>query len=133
MLIRVKIKDSKCEKVFSEQSICSPNAPFYRPQTSDPLHRKSFSFNSPHIIHHLGLKRISQQINSNYPLEEGPFQAPRYKTIKTSMGGDDGDDDMDEGVGVNIPNAMIMNASNFDDESVDESFLDLEDKSFLLS
>ena len=38
--------------------------------------------------------------------------------------------DMDEGCEVRIPMAMLMNASLVD-ETVDESFIDLEDKSFL--
>jgi hypothetical protein len=56
-------KDIKCTMKFSEKTIISPNAVFYRPKSTQPVHRKSFSFNSPHLMGSF-LRKFNKSIES---------------------------------------------------------------------
>ena len=63
-------KDIKCVEKFSESTLISVNANLYRPKSIQPLHRKSFSFNSPHLMGSF-LKNFNESKNSKQNLGVG--------------------------------------------------------------
>ena len=57
-------RDIKCLETFSESTLISANAVVYRPKSTQPIHRKSYSFNSPHLMTGM-LRHINRKLQAN--------------------------------------------------------------------
>ncbi|CDW83292.1 UNKNOWN [Stylonychia lemnae] len=97
-------RDIKCLHKFSEKTFISPNADVYRPKSTQPIHRKSFSFNSPHYLGGF-LKRFNesyQKVCSNQDINSNDI-------------------------------SRLINESSIINNDIDHSFMKLEDQSFVIA
>eukprot|EP00347_Sterkiella_histriomuscorum_P019730 403340512 len=107
-IMRQMEKDLKCNLKFGEKSLVSPNAVIYRPKSTQPIHRKSYSFNSPHLLGGF-LRQFNQQ----------------QKIKRQSLG-------QNEEYQIQEDMPSIIDESSLMIEN-DPSFMQLEDQSFVLA